>query len=101
MYCLIRHYRDRNDETPSHTGGVSDEYLKKAKGKREHDRGVYASSKDKERHERYDSGRGQFILSYGFWVELTLSYLYMKFHQQFNSSAALFETAVFIQYSQI
>jgi pre-mRNA-splicing factor ATP-dependent RNA helicase DHX38/PRP16 len=54
---VSRHYRDRNDETPSHTGGVSDEYLKKAKGRREHDRGVYASSKDQDRRELYESGK--------------------------------------------
>ena len=62
LFCVVlllvyRHYRDRNDETPSHTGGVSDAYLQKVKDKRDRDRGVYASSsKDKERTRTTESG---------------------------------------------
>ena len=41
-----RHYRDRNDETPSYTGGVSDAYLKMSKNRKDKERGVYVSSKE-------------------------------------------------------
>jgi len=54
---IVRHYRVRIDETPSHTGGVSNEYLKKAKDRRDVDRGVYASSKDQERIESREYGK--------------------------------------------
>jgi len=54
---LYRHYRDRYDETPSHTGGVSDAYLKKVKDKRDRDRGVHASSsKDRDRSRNTETG---------------------------------------------
>jgi len=56
-YCC-RHYRDRYDETPSHTGGVSDAYLQKVKDKRDRDRGVYASSsKDRDRNKTTEAGK--------------------------------------------
>ena len=59
---LYRHYRDRFDETPSHTGGVSDAYLQKVKDKRDRDRGVYASSsKDKDRSRATESGEKLYI----------------------------------------
>ena len=55
---LYRHYRDRFDETPSHTGGVSDAYLQKVKDKRDRDRGFYASSsKDKGQSRTTESGK--------------------------------------------
>jgi len=58
LLLLYRHYRDRYDETPSHTGGVSDVYLQKVKDKRDRDRGVYASSsKDKDRNRTAESGK--------------------------------------------
>jgi len=53
---LYRHYRDRHDETPSHTGGVSDAYLQKVKDKRDRDRGVYASS-SKDRDKNKETGK--------------------------------------------
>ena len=64
IFILIRRYRDRKDETPSHTGGVSGEYLKKVKDRHDKDRadrGVYASSKNKDKYDkqnkdRYDRG---------------------------------------------
>ena len=57
LLLLYRHYRDRSDETPSHTGGVSDAYLQKVKDKRDRDRGVYASSsKDKDQNRSTDPG---------------------------------------------
>ncbi|ESO13044.1 hypothetical protein HELRODRAFT_188082 [Helobdella robusta] len=43
---LARTYRERIDETPTYTGGVSDAYLQKSKDRRDRDRGVYTSSKD-------------------------------------------------------
>jgi len=52
LLLLCRHYRDRHDETPSHTGGVSDAYLQKVKDKRDRDRGVYASSSKDKDHSR-------------------------------------------------
>jgi len=57
--CLVyRHYRDRYDETPSHTGGVSDAYLQKVKDKRDRDRGVYASSsKDRDQNRTVKAGK--------------------------------------------
>lgn len=45
-----RQYRDRQDETPSHTGGVSNDYVKKMKDRRDNERGFYASSKDNDHH---------------------------------------------------
>jgi len=58
LLLLYRHYRDRFDETPSHTGGVSDAYLQKVKDKRDRDRGVYASSsKDKDQSRTTTSGK--------------------------------------------
>jgi len=59
-FLLNRHYRDRFDETPSYTGGVSDAYLDKVRHKRDRDRdrGVYASSsKDKDRKRTTESGK--------------------------------------------
>lgn len=54
-----RHYRDRNDETPSYTGGVSKEYLSKNKDKKEKDRGVYASTKEKRIEKESDGGHSE------------------------------------------
>ncbi|ELU09267.1 hypothetical protein CAPTEDRAFT_207499, partial [Capitella teleta] len=62
-----RHYRNAGDETPSHPGGVSDEFRRRDKDRRE--RGVHATSKEKkdrgrdshrrrERHRRSDRDRG-------------------------------------------
>jgi len=57
LLLLYRHYRDRSDETPSHTGGVSDAYIQKVKDKRDWDRGVYASSsKDRDRNKTTEDG---------------------------------------------
>lgn len=49
-----RRYRERNDETPSYTGGVSNEYVKRTKERKDRDRGVYASTTDKDK--RRDAG---------------------------------------------
>ncbi|KAG1677117.1 Pre-mRNA-splicing factor ATP-dependent RNA helicase PRP16 [Nymphon striatum] len=46
-----RYYRKPRVETPSHTGGVSDEYRNKLSSKTK-DRGVYASTKSRDRHEK-------------------------------------------------
>jgi len=61
--CFVyRHYRDRHDETPSHTGGVSDAYVQKVKDKRDRDRGVYASSsKDRDRNRTKEAGKKFYI----------------------------------------
>ncbi|XP_054725023.1 pre-mRNA-splicing factor ATP-dependent RNA helicase PRP16-like [Uloborus diversus] len=63
-----RKYRTSKDETPTHTGGVNEEYLKRMHGrqKREKERGLYVSSKHK-RHkdekeyepERHDRKHGR------------------------------------------
>ena len=52
-----RQYRGQQSETPSHTGGVSEEAMKRSRERRDRDReqGLHASSKDGERkryHER-------------------------------------------------
>lgn len=39
-----RQYRDRVEESPSHSDGVSLDYVRKAAERRQHDRGVGASS---------------------------------------------------------
>ncbi len=51
-YLIFRHYRSARVETPSHTGGVSDEFKERRHRREERDkeRGMYASSKDKDRH---------------------------------------------------
>lgn len=52
--CLCRKYRVTGSETPSNTGGVSEEFRQKhqqrEKDKREH--GVYASSKEDKSRDR-------------------------------------------------
>ncbi|XP_035229076.1 pre-mRNA-splicing factor ATP-dependent RNA helicase PRP16-like [Stegodyphus dumicola] len=59
--CKRRKYRSSKDETPTYTGGVNEEYLKRVHGrqKREKERGLYVSSKHK-RHKddkEYENGR--------------------------------------------
>lgn len=42
-------------DTPSHPGGVSEEFKQRAKDRRDRERGVYVSSKDRDQHK---SSRG-------------------------------------------
>uniref|UniRef100_A0A803TC91 RNA helicase n=1 Tax=Anolis carolinensis TaxID=28377 RepID=A0A803TC91_ANOCA len=56
--CVCRHYRSARVETPSHTGGVSEEFWERSR-QRERERreqGVFASSKEEKERKR-DHGR--------------------------------------------
>ena len=57
---MNRHYRERGEDTPSHSGGVTTpvrEAIQKHRDKR--DRGVYAGSAKKDRRDR-DRDRGKY-----------------------------------------
>ena len=56
----FRHYRPARIETPSHPGGVSDKYRERQDRRQREDRerGVYASSKDKEKERYKERDRG-------------------------------------------
>lgn len=60
LFYLSRHYRSVHVETPSYTGGVSEEFWERSRQRererREH--GVFASSKEKERKKEHSRDRG-------------------------------------------
>lgn len=55
---LNRNYRPQRIETPSHPGGVSKEALERQhKRNKDKERGVYVSSKEKDRKDKKDKDR--------------------------------------------
>ncbi|XP_031625457.1 pre-mRNA-splicing factor ATP-dependent RNA helicase PRP16 [Contarinia nasturtii] len=55
VHRLSRNYREPNDETPSHGGGVSDKFRDRLAERSEKDkRGVYVSTKDEKKSRRKD-----------------------------------------------
>lgn len=56
VHKLNRHYRELKDDTPSHSGGVSDKARDRlAKRSEKEKRGVYISSKDEKKNRRKDA----------------------------------------------
>lgn len=52
-----KRYRSSRDETPTHTGGVSKDYLKRVQGRqrREREKGIYTSSSKQQRKEEEET----------------------------------------------
>lgn len=61
VHKLNRHYRESQNETPSHTGGVSEKARDRlAKLSEKEKRGVYVSTKDEKRSRLRDDNEGNF-----------------------------------------